>query len=64
MDTLGVVPQVDTGFSVRYAGVRLAGTWRGRLFADVSVELPLRIRTSEIQMAPDYRLRASILWRL
>ena len=56
-------PQVDTGISVRYAGARVHGTIGQRFAADASVELPIRIRTSETMVVPDYRLRGAVTWR-
>ncbi len=63
LDTLAGVAQVDTGFSAHYLGLRLAGTWRRHFSAEASVEKPVRIRTSELQVVPDYRLRAAATWR-
>lgn len=63
LDTLAGVPQVDTGISVRYVGARVHGTIGQRFAADASVELPIRIRTSETMVVPDYRLRAAVTWR-
>lgn len=63
LDTLAGDTQVDTGFSARYLGVRVAATWSDRLTAEASVEKPIRIRTSELQVVPDYRLRTAVTWR-
>lgn len=63
LDTLAGEPQVDTGISVRYAGLRLHGSVGQRFAADATVELPVRIRTSEVMIVPDYRLRGAVTWR-
>jgi hypothetical protein len=63
-DTLGGTAQVDTGFSARYAGFRLAGERGRHLTAEGSVEIPIRLRTSETMVVPDYRVRAAVTWRL
>jgi len=63
LDSLAGDPQEDTGISVRYLGARLTGTRGTRLTADASVELPVRIRTTETMVVPDYRIRAAMNWR-
>lgn len=39
------------------------GTLGQRFGADASVELPVRIRTTETMVVPDYRIRAAVNWR-
>jgi hypothetical protein len=63
LDELAGEPQVDTGISTRYAGVRAHGTVGQRFAADAAVEVPVRIRTSETMIVPDYRLRGAVTWR-
>lgn len=63
LDTLAGEPQVDTGSSIRYAGARAHGSVGQRFTADASVEVPIRIRTSETMVVPDYRLRGAVTWR-
>jgi hypothetical protein len=63
IDSLAGAPQADTGASVRYLGARLVGTIDRRLESDVSVELPVRIRTTDTMVVPDYRIRAALNWR-
>jgi len=63
LDTLAGEPQEDTGISVRYAGVRVHGSIGQRFTADASWETPIRIRTSETMVVPDYRLRGAVTWR-
>jgi hypothetical protein len=48
---------------VRYLGARVAGTLGRRFESDVSVEVPVRIRTTDTMVAPDYRVRAALNWR-
>jgi hypothetical protein len=59
LDTLGGEAQVDTGLSARYAGLRIAGTVADAWAADAALELPVRLRTTETMVVPDFRLRAS-----
>jgi hypothetical protein len=63
LDQLAGDPQEDTGFSARYMGGRITGSLGERLSADVALELPVRLRTSETMVVPDYRLRAAVTWR-
>jgi hypothetical protein len=63
IDSLAGVPDEDTGSNVRYLGARVSGSLGRRFEADASLELPVRIRTTETMVAPDYRLRAALNWR-
>ena len=63
LDSLAGTAQADTGASVRYLGARVAGTLGRRFESDVSVELPVRIRTTDTMVVPDYRIRAALNWR-
>lgn len=62
-DAVSGVAQGDTAANIRYLGARLAGTIGMRFSADASVELPVRIRTSDVMAVPDYRIRAAVNWR-
>jgi hypothetical protein len=63
-DTLAGEAQVDTGFSAHYVGGRLTATFGPRWSAEASCEIPVRIRTSETMVVPDYRVRTALSWRL
>lgn len=63
LDTLAGEAQLDTGYSGHYLGARLTGTWRDSLTATASLELPVRQRTTETMVVPDYRWRAAATWR-
>jgi hypothetical protein len=63
LDAVAGVTDDDTGMSVRYLGGRLAGTVGSQFAADISLELPVRIRTTDIMVVPDYRIRAAANWR-
>lgn len=63
LDTLARVAQLDTGFSGRYVGARLRTTAGASFAADLGGELPVRLRTTETMVVPDYRLRAAATWR-
>ena len=49
--------------NVRYLGGWVAGTLGSRFSADTSIELPVRIRTTDVMVVPDYRIRAAVNWR-
>lgn len=63
LDSLAGTAQVDTGASVRYLGARATGALGRRFEVDVAFERPVRIRTSETMVAPDYRVRTALTWR-
>ena len=63
LDTLAGEAQADTGYSGRYVGVRLTGSWRDSLTVTASVEVPVRQRTTETMVVPDYRWRTAFTWR-
>jgi hypothetical protein len=63
LDSLGDIPDDDTGMNVSYLGARVAGTLGQRFAADASFELPIRIRTTVTMVVPDFRLRAAVNWR-
>jgi hypothetical protein len=63
LDSLAGTAQPDTGADVRYLGARVTGTLGRRFGSDVSLELPVRIRTTDIMVVPDYRIRAAMNWR-
>jgi hypothetical protein len=63
LDLLAGDAQEDTGISVRYLGARVSGSVGQRFSASASLELPVRIRTSETMVVPDYRVRAAANWR-
>src|SRR6185295_7437070 len=50
LDSVGGVPDDDTGMNVRYLGGRVAGTIGSRFSAVTSVELPVRIRTTDVSV--------------
>jgi len=63
LDSLAGAAQVDTGASVRYLGARVTGALRRRFESALSLELPVRIRTTDTMVVPDYRIRAAVDWR-
>lgn len=63
LDSLAGTAQTDTGASIRYLGARFTGTLGRRFEADFAFEVPVRIRTSGIMVAPDYRVRSAMNWR-
>lgn len=63
LDSLAGTADDDTGANVRYLGARVTGTLARSFESDLSVELPVRIRTTGIMVVPDYRIRAAMTWR-
>ena len=62
-DTFRGETAVDTGLTAVYLGPKLIATWKERISADVSVDLPLSINNTALQAVPDYRIQAAITWR-
>lgn len=63
LDSVAGAVQADTGASVRYVGTRVSATLGRRFETDVALDLPVRIRTSDTMIAPNYRIRAAANWR-
>jgi hypothetical protein len=57
-------PSVHTGLTAWYAGPQVVFTWGSNLSSVFSLDLPLRITGRGFQNVPDYRLNASVNWRL
>ena len=51
------------GCTASYVGARIAFNRGQRFFADASLEVPVRVRTADLSVTPDYRLRVSFSWR-
>jgi hypothetical protein len=49
----------DTGITSLFAGPRVVASW-GRWSAEASVDLPLSIDNTALQVVPDYRIRAGL----
>ncbi len=62
LDESAGAAQVDTGFSFVWLGARLQTAWHERWSAEAAAEKPVRIRTSETMVVPDYRLRLALGW--
>jgi hypothetical protein len=62
-DTLDDVPQNDTGITSLYAGPGVTFTWGDRLSVDLIGDIPVIQNNTGVQLVPDYRLRAGIVWR-
>ena len=68
LDTKGTDSQAgrrlgDTGATYLYAGPALHWTWQTRLSADLAADLPAVRNNTDLQIVPDYRLRAGFVWR-
>lgn len=53
----------DTGATYLYAGPALHWTWGTQLTADLAADIPTVQNNTELQIVPDYRLRAGLVWR-
>lgn len=53
----------DTALTAVYVGPGLHFTWGSALSLDFAVDLPAYIDNSALQIVPDFRLRAGLVWR-
>jgi hypothetical protein len=56
-------PAEDTGITSVFVGPRVVGSF-GKMSGEIAIELPVSIENTALQVVPDYRLRASIAFRL
>jgi hypothetical protein len=61
-DTQAGVRLDDTAITALYLGPRLTFSYSTRSHADIGVAFPLIQNTTELQLVPDYRLRAAWVW--
>lgn len=52
----------DTAVTTVFLGPRISGSWRERFHANVELDVPVHRANSDLQIVPDYRLRASVGW--
>jgi hypothetical protein len=62
-DQLNGKPVRDTGITAVYLGPALTASRGRHLSTDVAVEFPVLQETTDLQIVPDYRVRAAVLWR-
>jgi hypothetical protein len=53
----------DTGITSLYAGPALQFTWGTSLSVDLTADLPAIQNNTALQIVPDFRLRAGVVWR-
>jgi len=54
----------DTALTAVYLGPGLHFTWGSALSLDFALDLPAYLDNSDLQIVPDFRLRAGMVWRL
>lgn len=62
-DELDGDPVDDTAITSLYVGPALRATWKSALGLELAVDLPVIQNNSSLQIVPDYRLRAGLVWR-
>jgi hypothetical protein len=53
----------DTGITALYLGPALRFSWATRLAAEITGDLPVLQNVTSLQIVPDYRIRAALVWR-
>ena len=61
-DNLAGVAADDTGIRTIFAGPEFLFTFGPRLSADLGFDFPLDVNTTDVQIAPDYKIRAAVNW--
>lgn len=62
-DTLMGEDMEDTGITSVFLGPELSYTWHEHLSADIGADFPVLINNTALQIVPDYKLRAAIIYR-
>lgn len=62
-DDLNGVKSADTGITSMFLGTESSFTWKDRLNVELGVDLPLSENNTALQIVPDYRVRAGVVWR-
>ena len=52
----------DTGITSVFLGSLINYTWSDKFNAEVGVDLPVSINNTALQLIPDYRVRAALIW--
>ena len=53
----------DTGLTAVYMGPQINFTWSEKFSAEIAADLPVSINNTALQIVPDYRIRAGLIWR-
>jgi len=62
-DTAHGAPDEDSAITSVFLGPQIDITWSTRLSAQVGVDIPVSIDNSGLQVVPDYRVHAALIWR-
>ena len=62
-DDLAWVTAEDTGIQSVFLGPELTFTWKENLSAELGAEFPVVSDNTALQIVPDYRIRAAMIWR-
>ena len=54
----------DTGITTVFLGPELSFTWKEELSAGLGADFPVLIDNTALQIVPDYKIRAALVWRL
>ncbi len=52
----------DTGITSVFVGPEIHFTWRSKLSAEFAADFPVSVDNTALQLVPDYRLRAALIW--
>jgi hypothetical protein len=61
-DTFQGETAADTGITTVFLGPLMNYTWSDKLNAEVGVDFPVSIDNTALQIVPDYRVRAALIW--
>ncbi len=62
-DHISSIELDDTGFTGLYLGPSATFTWGESLQANLGADFPVRQNNTDVQLVPDYRIRAAMTWR-
>lgn len=62
-DTFAGAKSADTGLTAVYVGPQISATWKEKLSLEAGVDMPVSIRSTDLQTVPDYRVRLAFTWR-
>ncbi len=56
-------PAEDTGMTAVYMGPQLVFTWQTKVSAQLGLDIPVMLHNTALQIVPDHRVRAGLVWR-
>lgn len=54
----------DTGITSVFVGPELSFTWKEKLSVDLGADFPVARHNTSLQIVPDYKIRAALVWRM